>query len=82
VLGEERGDLGRLPSVTLFDARLEKDVKLGSSAHVGVFADFFNLLGEDANYATVSDIGTSSSYHLPTQFVLPRYVMIGAKFKF
>ena len=82
VLGEERGDLGRLPSVTLFDARLEKDVKLGSSAHVGVFADFFNLLGEDANYATVSDIGTSSSYHLPTQFVLPRYVMIGAKVKF
>jgi hypothetical protein len=82
ILGEERGELGRLPSVSLVDVRLEKDVKVGASARVGVFADVFNVLGEDAHQGTVSDIGTSSSYHLPTLFVTPRYVMVGAKVKF
>ena len=55
---------------------------MGGRARLGVFADGFNLLNEDAHEATVSDMGTSSTYHLPTDFLLPRRLMVGARFQF
>src|SRR6185503_6288210 len=82
ILGEERGEIGRLPSATLLDMRLQKDLHLGGRTRLSVFADGFNLLNEDAYEANVSDIGTSSSYQLPTGFLLPRRVTLGAKLQF
>ena len=41
-----------------------------------------NLLNDDAYENVGSRLGTSDSYALPTQFILPRRFLLGAKLKF
>jgi len=72
----------RVPAWDLIDMRIEKDVKLGGSARAGVFADVLNLPNSDANESVGSRLGSSSSFGLPTRFLAPRRMMIGAKLKF
>jgi outer membrane receptor protein involved in Fe transport len=82
VLLQKRGENGRLPSVTFVDLRLEKDVKLQSNVRLGVSADVFNLLNNDAPQRVRSSRVTSSVFNWPRDFVLPRRFMLGAKLKF
>jgi outer membrane receptor protein involved in Fe transport len=82
ILAQERGTSGRLPSAHFLDVRVQKELSLGGEAALVAFADVFNLLNEDAHETVVSSLGTSSSYNLPTSFVLPRRVMLGAKIRF
>ena len=63
--------------------RLQKDFKLGDDVRLGLFADVFNLLNDDAHTATQSDRGTTEDlYHQPEEFIQPRRVMLGAKLRF
>ena len=82
ILLQPRGELGRLPSVTILDARLQKEFPLGRGARLSLIADALNLNNEDAFQAVVQANVTSSSYQLPTTFVVPRRFMLSAKFSF
>jgi len=79
---QPRGELGRLPSVTLIDARLQKDFALGRGARLGLFMDVLNLANENAHQAVVSANVTNSSYQYQSAFVVPRRLMLSAKFTF
>src|SRR6185436_16202283 len=72
----------RVPNWNLFDVRLQKDFSLGGSARLGVFGDFLNLTNIAAPQGIGSRIGTSSSFALPTSFLIPRRLMVGAKVRF
>jgi hypothetical protein len=64
------------------DVRLEKAFRLGGTAEGAVFGDFLNVFNNDA-YENIQDrLGTSESFGEPTRFVLPRRLMLGAKFRF
>jgi hypothetical protein len=82
ILLQPRGDFGRLPSFTLFDARLQKDFPLGHGARFSLFVDALNLNNENAPQGVVQANVTSSSYQFPTSFVVPRRFMLSGKFTF
>ena len=82
VLLQRRGDLGRIPSVTFLDARLQKDFKLGKTARFSVFADALNLLNDDAYESVQTSSVTSRVFLWPFDPVDPRRLMIGAKLRF
>jgi len=82
IMLQPRGELGRLPSVTLIDARLQKDFALGRGARLGLFMDVLNLANENAHQAVVSANVTNSSYQYQSAFVVPRRLMLSAKFTF
>jgi hypothetical protein len=82
ILLQRRGDLDRLPAVTILDARVQKEFSLGRGARLGVFVDALNLNNENAPQGVVTANVTSSSYQFPTTFVAPRRFMLSGKFSF
>jgi outer membrane receptor protein involved in Fe transport len=82
ILAQERGTFGRLPSATFLDLRAEKTFRLPNDMEVALLVDGFNLLNDDAHEGIVSSLGTSSSFDVPDNFILPRRFMVGAKFRF
>jgi hypothetical protein len=82
ILLQRRGDFGRLPPVTIIDARLQKEFPLGRGARLGVFADALNLNNENAHQGVVSANVTSSVYQYQSGFVAPRRFMLSGKFSF
>jgi hypothetical protein len=84
ILLQPRGELGRLPAVTIVDARLQKEFALGRGIRLSIFADALNLNNENAPQSVVSANVTSSSYQFPnpTTFVAPRRFMLSGKFSF
>jgi hypothetical protein len=84
VIIQPRGELGRLPDMTIIDARLQKDIRLGTDARVGLAMDVLNLNNENAHQSVRSSNVTSSVFHYPNSnsIVTPRRVMLSAKFSF
>ena len=82
LLLQPRGSNGRIQAVSIFDARVEKDFKLGKNVRLGAFADFFNILNNDATQTVQSTIPTSSVFWFPADPVDPRRVMLGTKLRF
>jgi outer membrane receptor protein involved in Fe transport len=82
ILLQPRGENGRLDDVTLLDARLQKDFKLGGDVHLAVFADALNLLNGNTTQGVVTSLVESDSYLYPLEPVTPRRLMLGAKIKF
>jgi hypothetical protein len=72
----------RVPNWTVLDLRLQKSFSLGSDARLAFFGDILNVFNEDTTESVGSRLGTSSSFGLPTRFLFPRRLMIGAKFIF
>ena len=66
----------------LLDIRLQKDFKLGETARFAILADGLNVFNNDAYDGVGSRLGTSDSFGVPTDFVLPRRLMLGAKLTF
>ena len=71
----------------LFDIRIQKEFKLGAgSANVAFFGDILNLTNSDAyeGIGTGSNgrVATQSDFGLPTRFIAPRRLMVGAKIRF
>jgi hypothetical protein len=72
----------RLPNLNLLDLRLQKAFPLRRGARFDLFADALNLLNVDESEGILSHVGTQSTFAQPSNFVLPRRVMLGAKFEF
>jgi len=72
----------RTPDWNTFDLRIQKDFTIAGDAKLGVFADLLNLTNVDTTEGIGSQLGTSSSFGLPTRFLYPRRMMLGGKIKF
>lgn len=72
----------RVPDWNTIDVRLQKDFRLGGNTRVGVFGDILNLTNIDANENIGSRLGDNASFGLPTRFLYPRRLMLGAKVRF
>jgi outer membrane receptor protein involved in Fe transport len=82
ILLQKRGETPRLPDAFQVDARLQKDFKFGQNARLGVFVDALNLLNDDTYETVQSSLASSSLFNYPLSPVLPRRLMLGAKFRF
>jgi outer membrane receptor protein involved in Fe transport len=82
ILLQPRGENGRLDDVTILDARLQKDFRLGGQAKLSVFADAFNVFNSNTTEGVVTSLSESESYLFPLSPVTPRRLMLGAKLKF
>ncbi|HWW88349.1 MAG TPA: TonB-dependent receptor [Vicinamibacterales bacterium] len=73
----------RLPSLDLIDARLQKSIALSRGTNLQVFFDALNLTNSDTNenvLARRGDLGPS--FGVPSKFVYPRRLQLGAKIVF
>jgi hypothetical protein len=82
VLFEPFNDDRRVAALNGFDVRLEKALRFGGTAEGAVFGDFLNVFNNDANESIVDRRQVSANFGVPTRFVLPRRLMLGAKFRF
>lgn len=67
---------------TTLDARVEKSFDLGGTAELAAFGDFLNMFNSDANESVLDRRLGNSNYLVPSRFILPRRLMIGAKVRF
>ncbi|MFN7979615.1 MAG: TonB-dependent receptor [Vicinamibacterales bacterium] len=72
----------RTPQWTTLDARAEKEFKLGGTSELAVFGDFLNLTNSDATESVLDRRIGNANQDVPSRFILPRRLMIGAKFRF
>ncbi|MGE0360596.1 MAG: carboxypeptidase regulatory-like domain-containing protein [Vicinamibacterales bacterium] len=82
VLFEPFNDDRRTAALNGFDVRLEKALKFGGAVEGAVFGDFLNVFNNGSYENLVDRRQASSNFGVPTRFVLPRRLMIGAKFRF
>lgn len=82
VLAERINGSRRVGTWNLLDLRLQKEFALGKSAGFAVLLDGLNVMNDDGYDGVGSRLGTSDSFGLPTDFVLPRRLMVGAKLRF
>jgi hypothetical protein len=71
----------RVPDWNTFDVRIQKDFPVGT-ARIGVFGDILNLTNIDANESVGSQNGAATNFALPTRYLYPRRLMLGAKIRF
>jgi hypothetical protein len=79
---EERDGNRRVANWNLLDLRLQKKFRLGEDAGIFLFADLLNTLNDDGYENVLSQIGTTESYGLPSAWVVPRRLQVGAKVQF
>ena len=72
----------RVDDQSILDLRLQKDFHLGGEASLAIFADALNLTNEGANQGVASRRADQSSFGVPTVFIWPRRIMLGAKLHF
>ena len=64
------------------DARIEKAFNLGGTAELAAFGDILNLFNSDSAEGVLDRRLGNPNYLLPSNFIAPRRLMIGAKFRF
>jgi hypothetical protein len=72
----------RLPDWNVVDLRLEKAFPFSNDASVAVFGDVLNLTNTDTYENIGNRLGTADNFGLPTRFIFPRRLMLGAKVRF
>ena len=77
VLAEPIGER-RQETVTLFDFRVEKQVRLADRARIGLFFDLFNVF--NSNTAINLNWRSGTSFEMPTTIMPPRIAKFGVKF--
>jgi hypothetical protein len=82
ILLQPRGENGRLSDVTIVDARLQKDFRLGEKVQLSAFADAFNLLNSNTTQGVVTSLVESEAFLYPLEPLTPRRLMLGAKLRF
>ena len=82
VLYEPFNDDRRVAALNGLDLRLEKALRFGGTAEGAVFGDFLNVFNNDAFENLVDRRQVSTNFGVPTRYVLPRRLMLGAKFRF
>jgi hypothetical protein len=71
----------RVADVNLIDLRFQKSINLGGANRINLFLDALNMTNSDQNESVVSQLGSATTtFGLPTRFILPRRVQLGAKF--
>jgi hypothetical protein len=68
----------RVPDVDLIDLRVQKEFTI-SPIRLGVFLDALNLTNSDQAEGVASTLGTNARFGVPTRYIPPRRVQIGAK---
>jgi hypothetical protein len=72
----------RVDDMNLVDARVQKAFRLsGQAARLELFADVLNLTNSDQAESIGSSLGTSSAFGVPTRYIAPRRVQLGAKIR-
>jgi len=61
---------------------LEKSFQLKNNMNIALIADVFNIINDDSHEDLVSSDSNSSAFLTPDDFVQPRRVQLGAKFRF
>ncbi len=79
---EARDGSRRVSSQSLLDLRLQKSFNLGETVKFQVFGDALNLTNSDTNEGILSQFVDSELFEVPSDFVLPRRFMVGAKLTF
>jgi outer membrane receptor protein involved in Fe transport len=79
---EQRDGSRRLPSQSVLDMRFQKDFRFGKEARFSVFADALNLFNTGTHQNLLSRIVDSDTFGIPSEFLFPRRLMLGAKFTF
>ena len=79
---EERDGNRRLPSQSVLDLRLQKDFGFGKNVKFSVFGDALNIFNTGTYQGLLSRIVDSDTYGVPSDFLFPRRLMLGAKFTF
>ena len=70
----------RVEDVNLFDLRVHKEFRLASSPmRLGVFVDALNLTNSNHNENIVSQLGTATTFGVPSRLYLPRRLQLGTK---
>jgi hypothetical protein len=75
--GEDRTELWQT-----LDFRIEKAFAVGGETQVAVFGDVLNAFNSDANESVLDQRIGNANYLVPSRFILPRRLMIGAKVRF
>ena len=73
----------RVADVNLIDLRAQKDFRMSADAHttLSVFLDALNM-GNTAAFENLgSQTGTASAFGVPTRYILPRRLQLGAKIR-
>ena len=73
----------RVDDVNLLDIRVQRDFTLSQYAHttLSVFVDGLNMTNNSAYENVGSQIGISPSFGVPTRYILPRRLQLGAKIR-
>jgi hypothetical protein len=71
----------RVQDVNLIDVRVQKEFNLSHALRFDVFLDALNLTNSDQYESVGSVLGTASSFGVPTRFIPPRRMQIGAKIR-
>jgi hypothetical protein len=82
ILAEPIDGSRRVSDSNILDVRLQKEFRIGKQAGVAVFADVLNLLNDDAHEGVLDRLGTSENFGVPSNFILPRRLLLGAKARF
>ncbi len=82
ILAERIDGRRRLPDWNMLDVNLMKEFSLGGQAHLGLFAYALNLTNADFNEDLQGRLETSGSFGVPSGFVFPRRIMLGARLRF
>jgi hypothetical protein len=74
----------RVPNLDLFDARVQKSIRLGGpGVTLDLFLDALNVTNTDATENVLSRRGDqAASFGVPSRFVYPRRLQLGARIKF
>ena len=79
---EERDGSRRVPNQSILDMRLQKSFALGKDVKFLLFADALNVFNTGTHQGLLSRIVDSDTFAVPSDFLLPRRLMLGAKFTF
>ena len=72
----------RVADINLYDARVDKEFAFqGSPLRYDVFLDALNLTNSDQYESVGSVLGTSSAFGVPTRYIPPRRLQLGAKIR-
>jgi hypothetical protein len=72
----------RVADVNLYDIRVDKEFLLkGSPIRLDLFLDALNLTNSDQYESVGSVLGTSSAFGVPTRYIPPRRLQLGAKIR-
>jgi outer membrane receptor protein involved in Fe transport len=82
ILAEPLDGSYRVGTWKTLDVRLQKEFRLSQRAAFAVFADGLNITNNAAYDGVASRLGTSDGFGVPTDFIRPRRLMLGAKLTF